>query len=122
MNRQTFNNIIFGLSVIMILLRPFIAYQISIQSSFTKDPQKVISLLQRLIKKKDEHHEYAEVEISESRNRQVIFARPLNILNRFIDFLQLLSSTLLKIKSSAMINLGHFAPPERYLLISRFQI
>ena len=41
--------------VLMILLRPYLAYQISMKNEFARDPERVSRLLQRLVKKKEWH-------------------------------------------------------------------
>lgn len=56
MCKRTGHIILFSFGLLMVLLRPFMAYQISSRADFSRDPQKVHSLLQRLIKKKDDHH------------------------------------------------------------------
>jgi hypothetical protein len=55
-NKRTVNVIVFALTVIALLLRPYFAYQLIENQNLTKDPAVVNSLLQRLIKKKDDHH------------------------------------------------------------------
>jgi hypothetical protein len=57
-NRRTYL-LIFTLAVTAVLLRPFLAYQLTESQKLTKDPVALNSLLQRLIKKKDDHH-YAD--------------------------------------------------------------
>jgi hypothetical protein len=47
---------IFSIAVIMLLLRPFMVYQIIQSPALSKNPAATWSLLQRLIKKKDDHH------------------------------------------------------------------
>jgi len=48
--------LIFAFAVIALLLRPFLAYQIAASRHLTANPAAMNSLLQRLIKKKDDHH------------------------------------------------------------------
>ncbi len=47
---------IFSIAVLMLLLRPFMVYQMTQSPAFSKDPVASWSLLQRLIKKKEDHH------------------------------------------------------------------
>jgi hypothetical protein len=54
--RNSINVLLLAFAVVMVLLRPYAAYRISMYPNFAGDPVKVNSLLQRLIKKKDEHH------------------------------------------------------------------
>jgi len=56
MSRRKYRIILFSFGVMMILVRPFMAYQLSTTSDFGKDPQRIYNLLQRLVKKKDDHH------------------------------------------------------------------
>lgn len=55
-SRNFIHVLLFAFAVVMVLLRPYAAYRISMNPNFAGDPVKVNSLLQRLIKKKDEHH------------------------------------------------------------------
>ena len=53
---------IFTLGVLMLLLRPYLVYQITTTDSYKKNPALSWNLLQRLVKKKDDNHEqHAEV-------------------------------------------------------------
>jgi len=54
--KNSIHVLLFAFAVTMVLLRPYAAYRISMNPNFAGDPVKVNSLLQRLIKKKDEHH------------------------------------------------------------------
>jgi len=47
---------VFALGVLMLLLRPYLVYQMTAGDN-VKNPERAWSMLQRLIKKKDEHHE-----------------------------------------------------------------
>ncbi len=51
------NVLVYTFAVLMILLRPYCAYQMSTSGSFDKDPDAITRLLQRLIKKKEKHSE-----------------------------------------------------------------
>lgn len=55
-SRNAIRVFIFSFTVLIVLLRPYAAYQISMRPDIANDPVKVNSLLQRLIKKKDDHH------------------------------------------------------------------
>lgn len=55
-NKQAANVLLFTIAVIALLLRPYFVYQLTENLHITKDPIAVNSLLQRLIKKKDDHH------------------------------------------------------------------
>ena len=48
---------IFTLGVLMLLMRPFLVYQITTTESYKNNPAHAWSLLQRLVKKKDDKHE-----------------------------------------------------------------
>jgi hypothetical protein len=55
-DKKSIQILVFSFAVFMVLLRPYAAYQISKHAGFASDPVKVYDLLQRLIKKRDEHH------------------------------------------------------------------
>ena len=59
-NRNSIQVLIFIFAVVMVLLRPYAAYRISMNPNIAGDPVKVNSLLQRLIKKKDKYHTIAD--------------------------------------------------------------
>ncbi|MEO3407499.1 hypothetical protein AAFN85_26505 [Mucilaginibacter sp. CAU 1740] len=64
MNRKTVNILVFSIGVMMLLLRPYLIYQLTSGDNLKKNPVKT-SLLQRLIKKKDDYfgwHDKATVE------------------------------------------------------------
>jgi hypothetical protein len=64
MNRKTVNILVFSIGVLMLLLRPYLIYQLTGGDNVKKNPVKT-SLLQRLIKKKDDYfgwHDKATVE------------------------------------------------------------
>lgn len=46
---------VFTLGVLMLLLRPYLVYQLT--AARDMDPARAFGLLQRLVKKKDDHHE-----------------------------------------------------------------
>lgn len=48
---------IFTLGVLMLLLRPYLVYRATAADSRQANPASAWSLLQRLVKKKDDHHE-----------------------------------------------------------------
>lgn len=57
MSRRTLNIGIFGIAVMMLLLRPYLVYQMTGAHARQGNPERAWSLLQRLVKKKDDHHE-----------------------------------------------------------------
>lgn len=54
--RHNIHLLAFSFAILMVLLRPYAAYRITSQAGFIKDPVKINNMLQRLVKKKDEHH------------------------------------------------------------------
>jgi hypothetical protein len=56
MKNKWISLIVFGVALIALLLRPYLAYQLAADQKLTKDPVALNNLLQRLIQKKDEHH------------------------------------------------------------------
>lgn len=48
--------LIVALGVLMLLLRPFAVYQISLKNHLSPNPGRAHTMLQRMVKKKDEHH------------------------------------------------------------------
>lgn len=110
---------LFALGVFMLLARPFMVYQMCAAGEFSKDPQKVYSLLQRLIKKKDDHHaadtgeaavlEPAKAKRLEASSFMVLFTR----LFRLASFHRLFSK----------LHAGKpFVTAQPHLMICRFQI
>ena len=58
-SRKSIHVLLFAFAVVMVLLRPYAAYRISMNPNIAGDPVKVNNLLQRLIKKKDKYHTIA---------------------------------------------------------------
>lgn len=55
----TYRLVIYTFAVVMICLRPFLAYEMSSRGDFAKDPNRVFRMLQRLVKKKEFHEDDA---------------------------------------------------------------
>jgi hypothetical protein len=108
----------------MILLRPYAAYQLSTRANISSDPMKVQALLQRLIKKKDEHHEAQELLGTENRSPRFIFISPVlpvnNLAHFFCSFFFFL--TILTFCRQAVAAFYICPENHRYRLISCFQI
>src|ERR1700712_2289877 len=81
-SKNSYQILLFSFAVLMVLLRPYTAYRISMRSDIASDPVKINSLLQRLVKKKDDHH------ISMADHTEVIV--PLKSSVPLITFLVLL--------------------------------
>jgi hypothetical protein len=71
-------------SVMVLLGRPFVAYRLAAQSSFAGNPQKVNSLLQRLIKKKEDHREPAAMSFAEANPSPGRIRLPVKFIERFL--------------------------------------
>ncbi len=88
MSRRNINIGIFGIAVMMLLLRPYLVYQMTVAHARQGNPERAWSLLQRLVKKKDDHHEQQAdsaavlAETARSGIRPVI-----RLLNTFIQLL-----------------------------------
>jgi hypothetical protein len=124
MDRKAWNIFIFTVGVLMLLLRPYMIYQLTKQSNLRNDPVNVYNLLQRLVKKKDEHHETAEVADLQSRQSKTTFRLPVSwvhILRSFIDPIVALLS-LSGILATMSVLLRARPDNHRYRLISCFQI
>lgn len=55
-NKRLINIFIFTMAIMALLLRPYFAYQLAESRQLSKDPVALNALLQRLVKKKDDHH------------------------------------------------------------------
>jgi hypothetical protein len=55
-SKRIINIFIFTLAVIAVLLRPFVFYYLTEKQDLAKDPVALNSLLQKLVKKKDDRH------------------------------------------------------------------
>jgi len=87
MNRKAVNILVFGMGVLMLLLRPYLIYQLTGYGNRDKNPVKSI-LLQRMVKKKDDHFEYHENAAVEVRGSRFSFQSP----TRQISFFPFVSS------------------------------
>ncbi len=123
--KLTYHLTIYLFAVIMILLRPFFAYQMSERGAFQHDPVRVYQLLQRLIKKKELHAEDAAEanEIVQSDKKQII----LPLLVAFIFSRRPLAWLLTALSSISKHlerhTLFEVCPTNRYhRLIAKFQI
>jgi len=121
-NKRVINIFIFSIAVIMLLLRPYMVYKITENPNLSGNPFAANSLLQRLIKKKDDHHatsiqDYSAIHQTAKRKYPVIpftaiknnFALPSKYLIAIADFGQ---STIFKV----------CAPHKYYRLLSKYQI
>jgi hypothetical protein len=121
-NKRTTDIIIFSIAVLLLLLRPFVVYQIAETPKFSGDPVAANSLLQRLIKKKDDHHstgiqEYLAFQLADKKKRPLLprYITLNNVSNRNGSFTVsaiLGQPTIFKVCS----------PDKYYCLLSKFQI
>ncbi|HEX8022931.1 hypothetical protein [Mucilaginibacter sp.] len=123
MSRKTVNIWIFAIGVIMLLVRPYLVYQLSGYSQAGKTPVKA-SLLQRLIKKKDDHFEWHDKATLAVQGRGYSFKMPVKRLPGF-DFRKLLQSPVSRLTTFATITAKMLliSPvSHRYSLLSCFRI
>ena len=124
MNKRVYSILIFVLGTMMLLLRPYMIYQLTQKNALANNPVKAYSLLQRLVKKKDEHHEFTEVMATVNRRSKFSFQLPIIWVKAFWacigTFLSFLS---IKITQISIFSVFQIRPENhQYRLISRFQI
>lgn len=56
MNKRGLHIIVFTIVVLTILLRPYLVYRMTSGNALRTNPARAWNLLQRLVKKKDDHH------------------------------------------------------------------
>lgn len=111
------------MAVVMLLLRPFFVYQLTENPNFARDPVAVNSLLQRLIKKKDDHHsagigEFLAVQCAERK-----IAPPLPNYAEINNFTAFSGTLAAVVKSWQPNTVFQVCPlPKYYRLLSKFQI
>jgi hypothetical protein len=119
-NRNT-SIFIFTFVVLMVLLRPYAAYQISSRADMASNPVKVNNLLQRLVKKRDEHHTAALGDFSAVQPSKSTFVLPV-VLTLFYGNVLLLAFTVFK-RYRLVDTVFYAFPFQNYLkLLSKFQI
>lgn len=107
----------------MLLIRPYLVYQLTGYGNKGKNPVKT-ALLQRLIKKKDEHYEYCESASVEIQARKINFKAPVKPIP-FLHPRGLVSTSYLNSNiSSNRAQLILLVRPGKYLLnfLSCFRI
>ena len=115
--------IIYAFAVLMILLRPFCAYRLSMNTLLVKDPNRMLSALQRMIKKKDTHAEAAEDAAEITANSEVIMLPLLFVLLKRLNFSRFLFLRLGNRLSQSFATTFQVSPTNHYYCwISRFQI
>jgi hypothetical protein len=116
---------IYAFVVLMILLRPYVAYQISMQGGqLARDPEQVSRLLQRLVKKKESHIDDNDEAMELVRATDIEIVLPVVLLllfrRRLAWLLALLNETTINWKRTTVFQVS---PPTNYLqLISRLQV
>ncbi|HEY0245054.1 MAG TPA: hypothetical protein VGC01_05785 [Mucilaginibacter sp.] len=124
LNRVAHYIYIYAFVVFMILMRPYLAYQISTHPEFARDPEQVTRLLQRLVKKKESHVDdnNEAMELVQANSIQIVL--PL----LFVLILRRRLSWLLSLLSGANLNWSRntvfqVSPSNNYYqLISKLQI
>lgn len=120
MSKRVCNLLVFTIGVIMLLLRPYIIYQLT-QKTAANDPAKTYRLLQRLVKKKEDHHEFTETAATVTQRSRFSF-QP--VVLRIKAALYSLASvfTFLSLMLQA-VSYCRIAPQNhRYRLVSCFRI
>jgi hypothetical protein len=123
MNRKAVNIMVFSVGLLMLLLRPYVIYRITGHWNTDKNPVKS-SLLQRLVKKKDEHYECRENDAVEVRSKKFCFRLPVKRLPSF-DFRNLLPAAgfCLAVFAEMAAAIWRIRPGNhRYSLLSCFRI
>jgi len=118
MSKRTSHIILFGFCVLMMLARPYLAYQMCSKDAIKKDPQKAFTILQRLVKKKDDHYQHAEQAIIESRRQKAVLLIPFYLRK---NFSALSFRTICLLHSFSNIR-AHYILRDKLLLLSRFRI
>jgi hypothetical protein len=126
MKRQVAHKLfLYTFVVLMILLRPYIAYKISMQGGeFARDPDRVARILSRLVKKKESHvHDTEEaIELIMATDVEIILPALLllTLRRRLSWLLSILSVSADDLKRSTIFQVS---PSNHYYrLISRLQI
>jgi len=115
--------IVYAFAVLMILLRPFCAYRLSMNTLLVKDPNRMLSALQRVIKKKDTHAEAAEDAAEITANSEVIMLPLLFVLLKRLNFSRFLVLRIGNKLSQSFATIFQVSPTNHYYCwISRFQI
>jgi hypothetical protein len=122
MSKKAVNIMVFSIALIMLLLRPYVIYQLTGQANADRSPVKT-SLLQRLIKKKEDHYQWDENAVTEIRSSTFSFRPAVKQLPSF--YLQNVSAatfllTLLAAITAAALLVGPVS--NRYSLSSCFRI
>ena len=122
MNRKTVNILVFGIGMFMFLLRPYLVYRLTEYSSTDKNPVKS-ALLQRLVKKKDDHYESFEHTATEARSSKFSFQLLVRRISLF-HFQNLLSTTAVCLTTLAMLTnvMLLWRSNHRYSFLSCFRI
>ena len=116
-SRRFFHILVFTFAVSMVLLRPYAAYQISMRHDTAGDPIKVNSLLQRLIKKKDEHHAFSDENWEAITSAKTADPLPLVVLLSFFQTLAYAFAALKK-QGRALNTIQFFSRHKYYLSLS----
>lgn len=83
--------LVFAIGVLMLLARPYLIYQITGNAACRQNPSATCSLLQRLVKKKDDHHdEQMTIGTAELRSSSTFVHPQRRLLNMLSRLLQLL--------------------------------
>jgi len=123
MSRKAASIIFFSLALLMLLIRPYLVYQLTGHEMKDKNPVKT-SLLQRLIKKKEDHYGCRESVAVETRSKKFSFRLPANPLPSF-QLKSLLPTSgfcLIALTGIAATILGLRYGNQRYSLLSCLRI
>ena len=113
---------IFTFAVLIVLCRPFIAYNLAASPKFPKEPSKMVSLMRGLVKKKNEHASEPE-EIVEARISKKYFPIRLLFLLLFNKVFWALSLAVAIPFALRRRTLFHISPTNHYYrYICKFQV
>ncbi|HMG09893.1 MAG TPA: hypothetical protein VK609_15375 [Mucilaginibacter sp.] len=117
--KRSLKMISYAFAVLMILIRPFCAYRLFMNTLLVKDPTRMLVALQRVIKKKYTHAEAAEDTAEITTNSEVIILPLLFVLLKRFNFFLLSGNKL----SQRLATIFQVSPTNHYYCwISRFQI
>jgi hypothetical protein len=120
-DKKVVHILIFSFAVLMVLLRPYAAYQISKHADLASDPVKTNNFFQRLIKKRDEHHTVEASKFTVVQQLKIALATPVTLIS-FSRKPFALSLTGLK-QYCRCNTVFHICPQNNYYRkISKFQI
>jgi hypothetical protein len=121
-NSRAFHIVLISFGVLMLLARPFLVYGIAAQRSYAGNPQKVSNLFQRLIKKKEDHHDMTEIAFAEAKQSYVRFRMPVRFIFLYLENFNRLFWKLYSAYTPAKSSLYYTGQYHSSLLTCRLQV